>query len=163
MPGVKGAGGPPPKRSDQRRRRNTPAAGEPVKVDDVSVVVVPEPDPSWHCTARIVWDSLSHSGQRQFYTSTDWSSAYVLCESISREMSPQPIVVGRGEYASVEMVDLPPKGASLSAWRALMAGLLMTEGDRRRAALELQRPKPVEPEQAGSVTSIASWKVGLSG
>lgn len=155
-----GARGPAPKRSDQRRRTNTPAAGEPDQVDDATDTVIPNPDPEWHHTARIVWDSLFHSGQVQFYTSTDWASAYVLCDSMSLELSPQPVVSKDGV---VTMVTYPPKGASLSAWRATMAALLMTEGDRRRAALELQRPKTAEPEQTGSVTDIRSWKVGLSG
>lgn len=163
MPGVKGSGGPPPKRSDQRRRTNTPAAGEPVKVVDESAVVIPPLDGGWHEVARIVWVSLENSGQSKFYTSSDWSAAYLLCESISREMSPQPVVVGRGESSFVEMHNLPPKGASLSAWRAVMASLLMTEGDRRRAALELERPKPPEQEQKSTVTSIASWKAAVTG
>lgn len=156
-----GARGPAPKRSDQRRRSNKPAAGEPAKVADTSATVIPAADPAWHLVAKIVWESLASSGQNKYYTSTDWSAAYVLCESISREFSPQPVVDKDG---NVTMVSYPPKGASLTAWRAVMAGLLMTEGDRRRAALELQRPQPAG--QAGDrtkVTDIRSWKAGLSG
>jgi hypothetical protein len=160
MVGVKGAGGPPPKRSDQRRRRNVPAAGEPERVVDDSVVVIPDPDPGWHRAARIVWDSLSCSGQNKFFASSDWAAAYTLCESMSREFAPQPMVVGSGSDARVELVEVPPKGASLSAWRALMAGLLMTEGDRRRVALELQRPATPEETKA-VVTDMRSWKQGL--
>ena len=156
--------GPPPKRSDQRRRKNTPAAGEPRKVADLGEVVKPIPDEGWHSAARIVWDSLASSGQSTYYASSDWAAAWVLCESISREMSPQPMVVGRGENSFVEMVSLPPKGASLSAWRATMAGLLMTEGDRRRAALEIDRvPVGSVGESPAPVTDIRSWKAGLSG
>lgn len=159
MAGVKGSGGPPPKRSDQRRRTNTPAAGEPTKVVDDSLIVIPNPDDDWHPTARIVWDSLHHSGQKRFYTSTDWSSAYLLCDAMSMELSPQPVVDKEG---NVTMVRFPPKGASLSAWRTTMAALLMTEGDRRRAALELTTPKPEGESKPAPVTSLASWKASMA-
>lgn len=139
MAGVKGRGGPPPKRSSQRRRRNVPAAGEPEQVADPNEVVVPTVDEAWHPVARIWYDSLGRSGQSQFYTSSDWATAYLLAESMSRELHPQPIVVGKGADAVVEMHAVPPKGASLAAWLKGMAALMTTEGERRRARMELER------------------------
>jgi hypothetical protein len=163
MAGVKGAGGPPPKRSDQRRRRNTPAAGDAETVADSFDVVVPPEGDAWHEVAKVWYRGLASSGQSVFYTSSDWATAYLLAESISRELKPQPIVVGSGESREVEMHELPPKGASLAAWLKGMTALLVTEGDRRRAALELQRPKPAEAEEAGSVSSLDAWRSRVDG
>lgn len=166
MAGVKGAGGPPPKRSDQRRRRNVPAAGEPQSAPGVAPVV-PDPDPEWHPVARRWFESLKGSGQAAFYQSSDWALAFVLAESMSRELNPQPVVVGRGEDARVEMLNLPPKGASLAAWLKGMTALLVSEGDRRRAALELQRPSPVgsdrEGGEAGNVAVLDAWRARTEG
>ncbi|MGL4300279.1 MAG: hypothetical protein ACRCW4_14520 [Candidatus Neomicrothrix subdominans] len=101
--------------------------------------MVPAADDGWHPVARIWYDSLGRSGQSQFYTSSDWATAYLLAESMSRELHPQPIVVGRGPDAVIEMHAVPPKGASLAAWLKGMAALMTTEGERRRARLELER------------------------
>ena len=86
--------GPPPKRSDQRRRANTPAAGEPRKVVDPHEVDIPATDEDWHPVARLWFDSLRRSGQSAFYTNSDWGTAYLLAESMSRELKP----AGRGEH-----------------------------------------------------------------
>jgi hypothetical protein len=160
MAGVKGAGGPPPKRESQRRRVNKPEvpiesayAGEPP--------VVPPADPSWHPIAAMMWEALPKSGQSAFYTSTDWAAAFALCESMSREFKPQPMVVGSGKDAQVEMVSLPPKAASLSAWAKIMSGLLVTEGDRRRVRLELERPS--SGEEAVDVSELDEYRRRLRG
>ena len=151
MPGVKGRGGPPPKRDSQRRRTNKPVAGPAEQAADADATIIPEPNEAWHQVARIVWDSLAHSGQSQFYASSDWSTAFMLCESMSREFKPQPMLIGRGDDARTELVELPPKGASLAAWLKAMGQLMMTEGERRRARLELEKPKPVGGVSGGDV------------
>jgi hypothetical protein len=110
-------------------------------VVDPFEVEIPEPDPEWHKAATLWFESLARSGQSVFYTNSDWAAAYVLAESISRELNPQPVV---DEDGHVTMVSYPPKGASLAAWLKGMTALLVTEGDRRRAALELVRPDPAE-------------------
>lgn len=142
MPGVKGSGGPVPKRSDQRRRTNTPAAGPTKKAAGATNVAVPRPDPKWHPVAKRWLNSLARSGQAQFFEPSDWATAYLLAESMSRELNPQPIVIGKGDTTEIEMQSLPPKAASLAAWLKGAAALLATEGDRRRLAIELERPRP---------------------
>lgn len=89
--------------------------------------------------AKQWFESLARSGQSAFYEPADWATAVVVAESMSRELKPQPVVVAGGE---VRMVELPPKAASVAAWLKGMTALLATEGDRRRALMELQRPKP---------------------
>jgi hypothetical protein len=80
--------------------------------------------------------SLAGSGQAQFYEASDWAAAVVLAESMSRELNPQPVVTKDGD---VTMVSMAPKAASVAAWLKGMSALLATEGDRRRAAIELER------------------------
>lgn len=159
MAGVKGTGGPLPKRSDQRRRTNTPAAGEPRKAPAGAKPKAPPVASSWHPIAKRWFKSLSASGQSQFYEESDWATAYVLAESMSRELKPQPVVAGD----SIEMLNLPPKAASLAAWLKGAGSLLATEGDRRRAALELQRQKPLGTEEGGDVTHLDDVRSRLRG
>jgi hypothetical protein len=101
----------------------------------------------WHPVAKRWFDSLAKSGQSQFYTSSDWATAFVLAETLSRELKPQPLVVGD----NVEMVEQPLKGATLLAFLRGVTALLATEGDRRRVSLELQKPKPAPMEGGDGV------------
>lgn len=150
-----GSRGPVPQRSDQRRRENKPEHGELTVGVGAANVEVPEPDPNWHPVAAWWFASLAESGQSYWYEPSDWAAAYVLAESMSREMKPQPIV---GKDGEVHMVTLPPKGASLAAWRQAMAALLVTEADRRRALVELQRPQPAEQEVDSDVADLARYR-----
>lgn len=151
-----GSRGPVPSRSDQRRRTNSPA---PKKAAAGSVPDVPAADPEWHPVARRWFESLAGSGQSRFYEPSDWAAAYVLAESISREFKPQPFTVGKGDDAHFEMVEMAPKGASLAAWLKGMAALMVTEGERRRAGLELQRgPVGANGVEVGDVSELDEWR-----
>lgn len=129
-----GATGPIPKRSEERRRRNKDdgpklvqaAAGAPADVPDL-----PEPDPLWHPIAIDWYLSLRESGQAAFYEPSDWAMARYAAELMSRGLSS----------------DRPPNGQYVSALDSVMARLLTTEGDRRRARIELER-KPAGPQLA---------------
>lgn len=160
MAGVNGKGGPPPKRSDQRRRKNAPAAGEPQKADGADAVAIPPADEKWHPLARQWYESLAASGQSRFYEPSDWATAVVVAESMSRELLPQGLVY-QGQVISYELMTVKP--GALGAWLKAMSTLMVTEGDRRRLALELQRPQPAGEASPGKVTDIRSWKAGLSG
>ena len=144
--------GPPPKRDDERRRVNKPDI-ETTKVDISELaqleVEIPKGDENWHPVARLWYDGLTRSGMAQFYEPSDWATAYILAESMSRDLKPQPIVVGQGEDATIEWVVIPLKGSSLSAYLKGFSALMVTEGDRRRVRIELTRRegagKPVAP------------------
>ena len=165
MAGVPGAGGPPPKRQAQRRRVNKPDV--PVETaDGADEVPIPESDSDWHPVAKLWFDSLERSGQSAFYEPSDWGVAYVIAESISRELKPQPMLLDKGkpgEPPVFELVDMPPKGASLSAWLKGMTALMVTEGDRRRMRLELERTQPTVGEGDASVSELDVFRQRLQG
>lgn len=155
--------GPPPKRSGQRRRQNPPEPGQEVtKAPTPGKVTAPRPDPKWHPVAKRLYLSLAKSGQSAFYTESDYGTAYLLAESISRELNPQPFPMkGPGGETFYEMVSLPPKGASLAAWLKGLTSLMATEGDRRRARLELERPVPEEAK--ADVSELAQYRNRIPG
>jgi len=145
--------GPVPKRSDQRRRRNKT---EPVAKAQGGGSKPPPASSKWHPVARRWFQSLKKSGQSRFYEDSDWATAYLLAESISRELKPQPI--GNTEDGDVIYASLPPKGASLAAWLKAMTSLLVTEGDRRRARLELAAAPEVDPAEEAAVADLGSYR-----
>lgn len=132
--------GPPPKRAAERRRRNVPAAGEPETAPGAAVVEVPAGDPEWHPVAARWYAALERSGHARFYEPSDWASAYVVAETMSRELRPQ--CVGSTPEGEPVWAAVPMRGASLNAILKAMGSLMVMEGDRRRARLELERPDP---------------------
>lgn len=130
----------------------------------------PPCNPKWHTVARRFYMSLDESGQSRFYEPSDWALAYIVAESISRELKPHPLIDGAGRplldaKGKPIMVERPPKGAALAAWLKAMSELLVSEGSRRRLQIELQLPPG--PAGAGEqppapVTDLRSWKEGLN-
>lgn len=156
--------GPVPKKDAERRRRNknpeatgsySHIASEVVDVDALLVgeVEIPIPDGDWHPIAHMMFESVMLSGQVIWMEPSDWAALYLLCESISRDLSEQ--VVGITEEGTVVRAEIPLKGASLSSYLKGMASLMMLEGDRRRLRIELERKKRLDAAaEGGNVVDI---------
>ncbi|AGK87481.1 hypothetical protein M045_gp02 [Mycobacterium phage HINdeR] len=114
--------GPIPKRSDQRVRRNkpeTPVTVLPVK-GPVKAPAMGIPDA--HPIVSQLWDSLAKSAQAQYYEPSDWAYARMALHFANRE-------IWSGK----------PNGQILATINQMLTGLLVSEGDRRRMNLEIQR------------------------
>lgn len=150
-----GTRGPVPKRTEQRRRTNKPKVAT-ITGPTTSLVEAPAADEAWHPIAKRWYESLQASAQKQWYEPSDWATAYLVAESISRDLRPQ--VVGITERGEVVTEVIPLKGSSLAAYLRAMGNLLTTEGDRRRASVELQRETADAGEEHAdaTVTDIAS-------
>jgi hypothetical protein len=153
-----GIKGPVPNRSDQRRRTNEPA----IPITSLEIegpVAVPDSDPDWHPVALTWYQSLAESGQSKFYEPSDWATAYLIAESLSRDLLPQVIGIAE-KTGEIAYEVIPLKGASLSAYLRAFSVLMVTEGDRRRLSLELKRDQTKadpDAERAGAtVTNLLS-------
>lgn len=109
-------------------------------------VEVPAGDPEWHPIARQWYDSLSMSGQHVYYEPSDWAAAWVIAESISRDMKPQYVGMTHpapGSQATSEPVyeSIPLKGASLTSYMRAFASLMVTETQRRDFRVEVERQR----------------------
>jgi len=131
--------GPVPKRSSQRRRQNR------VQTDRVEVaekVVVPElgiDDP--HPIARDFYESLRLSGQAQWYEPSDWQRARVFTQLLSDQL-----YTGR------------PSSMMYQALQRDMDALLVSEGERRRVRMEIERlPVDTSVEDA-KVAQMARYR-----
>jgi hypothetical protein len=139
-----GTHGPIPKRSEERRRRNKDdgpeliqaPAGTPGDLPDL-----PDSDPLWHPIAADWYLSLRESGQSAFYEPSDWAMARYAAHVMSQ----------------VLLSDRGPNGQLVAALNSVMSSLLTTEGDRRRARLELERKKPAGAKLA-SVSPLDSYR-----
>lgn len=138
-----GSRGPIPKRDAERRRRNKPE--RPITtIVTTAKVTVPAVDKAWHPIAKRLYKSLKSSAQSERYQASDWAAAYLLAESLSRDLNPQ--VVGISERTGEVLYStIPLKGASLAAYLKAFAVLGVTEGDRLRLGIEVERQEPVKP------------------
>lgn len=137
--------GPVPKRSDQRRRRNksdvdiTAAPGAPV-------VSQPAPSEVWDPAAVRWYTSLAESGQARFYEPSDWATAWVWAELLSRALM-------QGDRPSAQLV---------MAWSAGATELLTTEGARRRMRIELERVGQTDDDETAAVTALDGYRARFS-
>jgi hypothetical protein len=60
------------------------------------------------------------------------------------------------------MSERGPNGQLVAALNSVMSSLLTTEGDRRRARMELER-KPAGKQAPASVTAIADYRSSIGG
>lgn len=109
---------PYPKRSTERRRRNK------YNLDKIEAgVAVDQPDPPqhWDEDTKDWYRSLAVSGQAVYYEPSDWQMA-ILAGNLLEDWKTSGRVVVLVEF------------------RHLCQQLMVTEGERRRARLEVERP-----------------------
>lgn len=172
-----GTRGPIPKPAATRRRVNkpampvkkaprgasaTPTKKKAAKADPVLPtprVRIPDEDPNWEPLALGLWRAMANSGQSEFYEESDWAYAKIVVESMSRDLAPQ--VVGFTPTGEILRSRIPLKGNSMSGYRAACAVLGVTEGDRRRLLIELERGAQVDPDQERANATITDLKSRL--
>lgn len=108
----------------------------------------------WHPIARDWYESLARSGQSVFYEPSDWATARLIAEAMSRELKPQPI--GVDDDGQPILREKAPTGAAISSWMKAMAVLLVTEGDRRRVQVELERTS--DEQDDADVSDLDVWR-----
>lgn len=146
-----GARGPIGKRSEERMGHRSKEeqnsvtkapSGAPADLPDL-----PDADPLWHSIAAGWYLSLRESGQAAFYQPSDWAVARYAAELMSRVL---------------DCSERGPNGQLVAALNSVMSSLLTTEGDRRRARMELER-KPTVQQTPASVTAIADYRSSIGG
>ncbi|WLW38554.1 minor tail protein [Streptomyces phage Vanseggelen] len=103
---------------------------------------IPNADREWHPIARRLWDSVKASGQTAFYQQSDYAVLYSLCDDLSH--------FKKSGKRSSQMAQ--------TIYSAL-GNLLVTEGDRRRARIELHEPE--DEGDTAAVLAIADYKKDL--
>jgi hypothetical protein len=89
-----------------------------------------------HPIAAAWYESLKTSGQSVFYQPSDWATAVVHAEVLSRLLSSSRL-----------------SAQGYAAWTSATTELLTTEGARRRARLEIERRPEKQKPAAVSVMS----------
>lgn len=132
-----GLTGPIPKRSEERIRRNTPDV-EIEKVTAIGPVPVPPLNiPDAHPFVTELYESMKKSAQRKYFEPSDWAYAKIALHHLNAMMWTKG-----------------PSAVMVAAVDSMLAKLLLTEGDRRRVRIEVER-QPTAPNGDAKVLSMA--------
>lgn len=141
--------GPNPERSEFRRRTNSPSADR--GPNRLSKKIGPELPKEYGIKGiGAAWyESLRTSGQAVYYTSSDWTSAWLIAKAI-HDYENNARDHGRGSLLAGIL-----KG---------MNQLMVTEGDRRSARLELERSDQLSEDAAedAGAASISRYREKLA-
>lgn len=161
---------PVPKRNSESMRHPSSDAPAADKIDLESVagrqVVAPASDPKWHPLATEWFESLKESLQIAFYEPSDWASAKIMAEQLSRCLKPR--YVGVDSEGNAILTHQPMNGSEMTAFIKAWTSLLVTEGERRRMRLEIHREQVtaqapgVVPDMQNVVPMEQSRRMGVS-
>ena len=133
-----------PNREDDLARPRARKGGDHLAVTKGQARPTNQPDasPEWDDGVRALWDSMSQSGQADFYQASDWAFARVVLDDLNRiRVNSRPSAEAmRGVYGALDR-------------------LLLTEGERRRARIELTAPPP--ERESASVVAIREYREAL--
>ena len=141
----------PAKRSTERHGHRTKA--EQAATDTTATsgggVVWPPVPREWCAASRRWYRSLQRSGQAVFFEQSDVEAAMFLGWAMT-----QVVEAGeRGKFSPTAFGEV---------WGA-MGDLLTTEGARRKARIELQRPEPEADEKPAAVSRIEDARARMEG
>lgn len=115
--------GPVPKRSDERIRRNIDPAGPVEKLEVPGTVDIPELNiQDAHPFIEDFYEALKASAQTQYYEPSDWQFA-------------RWVLFTMNDYIK----GVKPSAVMFQAINSALADLLVTEAERRRVRLEIER------------------------
>jgi hypothetical protein len=140
-----GERGPVPKRTTQRHGHRKTEPTDTAAATPEGKYRKPPARREWHPIAKRWYLALARSGQARWYEPSDWEHAYVWAEMLSRQLFSDK-----------------PSAMMLAAWDSASARLLVTEGDRRRVRIELEKPT-ADPDQEAGVASMDAWRAKLAG
>lgn len=135
-----GIKGPIPQREDETVRRNKPEV--PVtKIGVSGPVVIPDLGiPNAHPMVKDLYESMKISGQARYLEPSDWQYARVTFHFLNKLLKTR-----KG----------PPSAMMLATVNQMMTSLLLTEGDRRRVRIEVERSQLGDDGEDAKVIPIS--------
>lgn len=140
-----GSRGPVPKRSSQRRRENKTEIPIETALSDGAVRGPELGVEGVHPLAAEWYESLRVSGQAVFFEPSDWQTARVWADLLSRQLSS-----GR------------PSAQMVAAWSAAASELLTTEGSRRRLRIELAKSDQSDVDEDAAILQMNDYLTRLA-
>jgi len=98
-----------------------------------------------------MYESITQSAAVQFYEPTDWQFARITLYALNQEL------------VSAQHSGRPVGAMKLTAINQMLSALLLTEGDRRRARLEIERAPATASGKVFDVTDVLKQRLASGG
>ena len=150
-----GTRGPVGKRDDERVRRNVPESPT-ATITAIGSVMIPElgdvsHEGEIHPLVTDLYESIRQSAAVKYYEPTDWQFARLTLFTLNQEL------------IAAKHMGKPIGAMKLTALNQMFSSLLLTEGDRRRVRLEVERaPDAGTPGQVVEVTDVIKQRLGIA-
>lgn len=150
-----GTRGPIGKRDEERVRRNVPEnPTETIQV--IGPVDIPELgdmsyDGETHPLIEEMYESMKKSAAVKFFEPTDWQFARLALYTLNQEL------------IAAKQWGKPIGAMKLTAINQMLSALLLTEGDRRRARLEIERVGNAQGGEVVDVTTMLRQRLAAGG
>lgn len=150
-----GVRGPIGKRDEERIRRNIPE-DPTVTIQMPGIVSIPDLGDVSHLgeTHPIVtemYESMKQSASVKYYEPTDWQFARLALYTLNQEL------------IAAQHNGKPVGAMKLTAINQMLSALLLTEGDRRRARLEIERAPAESSGKVLDVTDMLKQRLASGG
>lgn len=147
--------GPPPKRDEERVRRNKPDRPT-ATVTAIGVVQIPEMGDlshlgETHPLIEEMYQSIKDSAITQFYEPTDWQFARITLYALNEEL------------IAAKHNGKPIGAMKLAAIIQMLSALMLTEGDRRRARIEIERAPSNNGAKVIGLTDVLKQRLASGG
>lgn len=131
-----------PRSRSGKKQNSRGNVGTAITKGTMRPLTIPEPDSDWHHVARQLWDACLESGQSVYYQNSDVALLYSLCDDLSEVKKSKR-----------------PSSMMLQTIYSQLGNLLVSEGERRKARIELAEPEAEGP--APSLVAIDTYKRDL--
>lgn len=150
-----GVRGPIGKRDEERVRRNIPE-DPTVTIQMPGIVSIPELGDVSHLgeTHPLIpemYESIKQSASVKYYEPTDWQFARLALYTLNQEL------------IAAQHNGKPVGAMKLTAINQMLSALLLTEGDRRRARLEIERAPAETSGKVLDVTDMLRQRLASGG
>lgn len=150
-----GVRGPIGKRDEERIRRNIPE-DPTVTIHMPGIVSIPELGDVSHLgeTHPLIiemYESIKQSASVKYYEPTDWQFARLALYTLNQEL------------IAAQHNGKPVGAMKLTAINQMLSALLLTEGDRRRARLEIERAPAESSGKVLDVTDMLKQRLASGG
>lgn len=150
-----GVRGPIPKRDEERVRRNIPE-DPTVTVRMDGLVTIPDLGDishlgETHPLVEEMYESIKQSASVKYFEPTDWAYARLTMHTLNAEL------------IAAKHQGKPIGAMKLTALTSMLSALLLTEGDRRRARLEIERAPAESSGKVLDVTDMLRQRLASGG
>lgn len=150
--------GPIPKRDEQRAGHTSKEKSEEITKITMDGEVKPPslaqyPNMLTQTLTKGFWESLKSSGQALYYEPSDWMTALTALHLLDRQLRPYEYIDEKTKKTKLRVSSVSP--TMIAAVWQMLTSIAVTEGERRRLRIEVERKTGEASDSEAKVIPIS--------